>query len=301
MSLECVAVWDTRVVVFDLEWLGDLRQPSTTRIFSIGAVHPATRSTFSVVVDPAVSARRLRRYETFAGCRRVTRGWLRRNHAVSFAQAFQRFRDFVFRCVTRAAPGVASETLASCASEVPAVLVAHGCFRADLPVLKSALRRCNVTPPPFWRFMDSLMFFRRALHPAPPQFTLQAVAATLGVPPCARAHDALPDALMLHACLVKFPHLYGVLYNFWQTPLTTIPGVGLRNQTLLLRGGGLRSVEDVLNFAQRAQENAGGVVSAVDRLTLGFARFGLTTTARRVAQWCVDTLVVFDEISADYK
>ena len=187
---------------------------------------------------------------------------------------------------------------------VPAILVAHGCFRADLPVLKSALRRCNVPPPPWWRFMDSLMFFRRVLHPPPARFTLQAVAGALGVSPEAagRAHDALPDALLLHACLVvKYTHLYGALYNFWQTPLTTIPGVGLRNQTLLLRRGNLRSVEDVLNFAQRAQGDAGDTQAAVARLGAAFACLGLTGTARLVARWCADALVAFDEISADYK
>lgn len=301
MSLEYVAVWDARLVVFDLEWVGNLqRNVNETRIFAIGAVHPATRRTLSVVVDPGVSAQRLRRYETFAGCRRLTRAWLKRHHAVPFARAFEQLRVFVTECVTRCAGAAPRAGNAGSA----AILVAHGCHRADLPVLASALRKCGVTPPPLWRFMDSLLFFRRVLHPPPAQFTLPAVAAALGVPPgtTGRAHDALPDALLLHLCLMRCAsHVYGALYNVWQTPLTTIPGVGLRNQTLLLRYGALRSVEDVLNFAQRAQGAARGAAARA-RLVAAFVQFGLQGgAATRVARWCADALVLFDEIAAEYK
>ena len=75
---------------------------------------------------------------------------------------------------------------------------------------------------------------------------------------------------------MRFSHLHECC-TISGRPSDDDSGVGLRNQTLLRRwavafGG------EVLNFAQQH----GGTA---DRLTLAFARLGLTTTARR-GQWC---------------
>ena len=304
MSLEFFATTgDPRVFVFDLEWLGDVNRPHETRIYSLAAVHCATQRTFSVVVDPAVSATRLRRYHTFEGCRTVSRSWLRRQGAVPLAQAFANFVHFVDEC------GSACRLPGAPAAEFPpggfaAILCAHGCFRADLPVLKSALRRARVPYPPFWRFFDSLMFFRRVLPPVRQDrtsgYTLRAVADTLGVSlddMGGRFHDALPDAKLLWAAMALYPRVYGALYCFWQTPLTTIPGVGLRSQTVLIQRGNLRSAEDALNFALRAKKGAPTRTAARRRVTAALIKLGVTRTAHVVARWCVTSLEVFEDLA----
>jgi len=293
---------DPRVFCFDLEWLGDLTTDvHGTRIHSIAAVHCATQETYSVVVDPAVSKRRLDRYHTFEGCRKVTRSWLRRHRAVPLPEAFAGLVAFVRRCAAACAPPGFAATLEQHGG-FPAVMVAHGCFRADLPVLKSALRRCHVPFPVHWRFFDSLMFFRRVVPPVregAEGYTLRAVAASLGVDPSAqtgRAHDALPDALVLHAALAKFPRLFGALYSWWQTPLTVVTGVGLQTQSLLLSQG-MRSAEDLLNFAQRAKGDAQTEALARGRVAAALTAVGLRGSAVAVAAWCVGGLTVFEEVS----
>lgn len=303
MSLEFFSVIDTRVFCIDLEWLGNLNSNlNDTRIHSIAAVHCATRKTFSVVVDPAVPLSRLRSYPTFKGCRRVTRSWLKRNNAVSLAQGFGMLVKFINKCGNECRPP-GMPVITEEKGGFQAIIVAHGCFRADLPVLKSALRRCNISYPLYWRFFDSLLFFRRVLPPirgdGSSGYTLSAVAAALEVKlsDSGRAHDALPDALVLHASLSKFPRVYGALYNWWQTPLTIIPGVGLQGQTVLIQRGNLLCVEDVLNYAQKVKGDASTTPEAKRRIGMAFMTLGLVRTAHLIAKWCVSGLEVFDEIS----
>ena len=306
MSLECFSTTgDPRLFVFDLEWLGDLSRPHETRIYSLAAVHCATQRTFSVVVDPAVSAAQLRQYHTFEGCRTVSRSWLRRQSALPLAQAFANFVRFVDECGSACPPSQTSPS-GFPPGGFAAILCAHGCFRADLPVLKSALRRARVPYPPYWRFFDSLMFFRRVLPPVRSDgntgYTLSAVARTLGVSlekMGGRMHDALPDAKLLWAALTLYPQMYGALYFFWQTPLTTVPGVGLRSQSVLIQQGNVRSAEDLLNFALRAKQNAITPTAGRRRVTAALMKLGITRTAHVVAKWCVTGLEAYEDLAWD--
>lgn len=298
MSLEFLSMaGDTRLFCFDMEWLGDLTKDlHQTRIHSIAAVHCATRKEFSVVVNPAVAAAQLRAYHTYKGCRKVTRSWLKRNHAVALSVAFAKLVAFVQECMPQPVHVI---PLAPNAPR-PAIFIAHGCFRADLPVLKSALQRCSVAFPPAWRFFDSLLFFRQVLPPLRADgtegYTLGEVAKAVGASTVTgRAHDALPDAKMLHAALNTFPRICGVLFNWWQTPLTTVPGVGLYGQTRLIQHG-ICSTEDMLNFAQRVKSHAIAEGLPFRKcLVKAINSMGITRTARRVADWCVSGVAVLDE------
>ena len=303
MALEFVSTSDPRMFVFDMEFLGDLTKDlHNTRIHSIAAVHCATKRSFSVTVDPAVSLRRLRAYPTFSGCREVTRSWLKRNGAIPLREAFARLVAFVADCARECGAAESRESTALAAGELanfPAIFAAHGCFRGDLPVLKSGLRRSGIPFPPAWRFFDSLLFFRRVLPPVRTNgsvgFTLQAISAALGVvPQSGPAHDALPDAEVLHAALLRYPHVCGALYTWWQTPLTTVSGLGLQSQTILIRRG-VRSVEELLNFAQRARGDARDRSVAHARIASALTRMGVASTSSKVAKWCVETVGIFDE------
>lgn len=308
MSLEFLSLnGDPRVFCFDMEWLGCLTTNlHDTRIYSIAAVHCATQKQFSVVVDPAVSWRRLKSYHTFAGCRKVTKSWLKRNGAVPLTQAFARFVEFVNECGNACRPP-GMPVVTEQKGGFSAVLVAHGCHRADLPVLKSALRRCAIPYQTYWRFFDSLLFFRRVLRPIRQDgtegYTLSAVARTLGVRPAeaGKRHDALPDALTLFETISKYPRIYGALYTWWQTPLTIIPGVGLQTQTQLIQRARLLCAEDLLNFAQKAKGNAKTRAEAVHNIAAALFHMGMSRTAPTIAAWCVSGLGVFDEISWEYK
>ncbi len=246
MSVEYFDANDPRVFVFDLEFLGDVASPHSTRIYSIAVVHAATGRQFSKIVDPQASHTELQQFRTYAGCRQVTKKWLRKQKAVPLATAFRAMRQFVDKNILfRHAASSKTRTLFL---QNP-IFIAHACFRADLPVLKSALCRCRVASLPFhWRFFDSLWFFRTVLPKTTNQkYSLFDVATTLNVEICqGNMHDALPDALLLLKCLNKFHRLQGSLYSWWQTPLTTVPGIGAASEMKLFQSN-VHSKESLLS------------------------------------------------------
>ena len=162
-------------------WIGDLQQPRT-RIFSPSSGAPCDGATFSVVVDPGLGAasallrnvRRCRRSARVAATprARISRGRFNNSGRSCFVARRE------FRAARRRGDSGGARM-----------------FRADLPVLKSAAAVQHHTPP-FWRFMDSLMF-SGACFTGSGAFHAAGGRRRAGSPRHANAHDALPDALML--------------------------------------------------------------------------------------------------------
>lgn len=329
MSLEFISVIDPRLFCVDMEWLGDLARPSNTYIYSIAVIHCASGDKFCKIIDPCVSAKRLRGFHVYDNCRAVTKAWLRRQNAVVFSVAFRELCAFVQdHSSVVVAPYVASASAPTTEKNAPAVvnkrhlppiIVAHGCQKADKPVLMSAIRRTGAPFPLHWRWFDSLYFFRRVMPSFRGEhsgYSLREVAATVGVD-CekfGRQHDAYPDAKTLHETLKAFPHLFGSLYGWHETALTNVPGIGIRAESALMQRN-IRCVEQLLTFAahcgnqmemredslrrpfvahnaplpQKAHREKLENCVARRLQELGIGR------ATRIAKWCVGAMTIFDE------
>lgn len=319
MSLQFYSACDPRLVVCDFEWLGDVTRPNSTLIYSLAAIHSASGHTFRQIVDPGLSVQQLRSYRVYEGCRKVTKTWLKREQAVSFVTAFQNFVNFVTAHVA------ANESFAE--TSISPVLATHGAHRADKPVLTSAMRRTGVAFPSNWKWFDTLHFFRRVMPmmraDGQTGYSLHAVAKTLKIPyeNFGRPHDALPDTKTLHECLKMFPSLYGSVYGWHETALTTVPGIGLRSEAILF-GHNIRSTESLLTFAvhccfqsptqppvdmtlhrpfQLQHSSVLGSASSVSgrtalekRILQGLQRLGIARAAR-IAKWCAGAVCVFHE------
>lgn len=315
MSLHFCAVSHPRLFVVDLEWLGDVTRPSSTLIYSIAAVHCASGHTFYQVINPGLTSQQLREYRVYEGCRKVTRSWLRREKAETFKVAFQRLVNFV------KAHSVVQQEFREI--NLAPILAAHGAFRADKPVLASAIRRTGTAFPQDWKWFDTLHFFRRVMPSArgPNQmgYSLHQIANTVGVDyeKLGRPHDALPDAMTLYEIIKMFPNLYGALYGWHETALTTVPGVGLRSETILFQNN-ICSTESLLTFAVHCCFHP--VADSVDmslhrpfvlsntttsttpagrdalekRILNGLKRMGIAR-AQRIAKWCVTGVCIFHE------
>lgn len=329
MSLEFLSVIDPRVFCVDMEWLGDLARPSATHIYSIAAIHCATGDSFCRTIDPGVSTRKLKSFHVYENCRKVTKYWLKQQNAVAFLVAFRELCAFVqeHSCVV-VAPYVASASAHTTGKNAPAmvnkrnlppIIVAHGCQKADKPVLVSAIRRTGAPLPMHWRWFDSLYFFRRVMPSFRGEhsgYSLRDVAATVGVD-CkkfGRHHDAYPDAKTLLETLKAFPHLFGSLYGWHETALTNVPGIGIRSESALIQRN-IRCVEHLLTFAAHCGNQ---MEIQEDSLRRPFVAHNarLPPTARRekleecvarrlqeldvgratrIAKWCVGAMTIFDE------
>lgn len=329
MSLQFVSVCDPRLFCVDMEWLGDLARPSATFIYSVAIIHCASGNTFSQVIDPGVSSKRLRAFPVYNNCRKVTKAWLKRENAIPFQEAFVKICQFIEAHSHVGSYGVSTTTAGLSSEEpsvvatmhVPPILVAHGGFKADKPVLLSAMRRTGTSFPPHWRWFDSLYFFRRVM----PSFrgkhsgySLYDVAATVGVDYASfgRQHDAYPDAKTLYETLKAFPHLFGSVYGWHETALTNVPGIGLSGEAALMQHN-IRCVEDLLTFVahcstkiaaeERSLRTPFAVAQAFqppppiiqkEKLEECVVRrlheFGIPR-ATRIANWCVGAVTIFNE------
>lgn len=319
MSLQFCSVCDPRLFICDFEWLGDVTRPNSTLIYSVAVIHCATGHKFHQVIDPGVNAQQLRSFRVYDGCRKVTKSWLKREQAIPFSVAFQRMQDFV------TAHAVADQSFGE-ASLTP-ILAAHGAHRADKPVLMSAMRRTSTPFPPHWKWFDTLHFFRRVMpvsrNDGHTGYSLHAVASTLNVPyqTFGRPHDALPDTKTLYECLKMFTSLYGAVYGWHETALTTVPGIGLRSEAILF-GYSICSTESLLTFAvhccfhssaqppiditlhrpfQPDNQSAYAPLASVSgraaierRISKVLQKLGIAR-ANRVAQWCAGGVCMFHE------
>lgn len=330
MSLEFISVIDPRLFCVDMEWLGDLSRPSATYVYSVAAIHCASGDSFCRTIDPGISAKRMNSFRVYGNCRKVTKAWLKQQHAVGFSAAFRDLCAFVqdHSCVTVApyvvstgAPAAKQSAFAGNKQMLPPIIVAHGCQRADKPVLVSAIRRTGSPFPLNWRWFDSLFFFRRVMPSFRGEhngYRLREIAATVGVD-CksfGREHDAYPDARTLFETLKTFPHLFGSLYGWHETALTNVPGVGIRSESVLIQHN-IRCVEHLLTFATRcgsqmamreqslrrpfavAHEAASPPpVAYTEKLevcvTKRLQELGVGR-ATRIAKWCVGAMTIFDE------
>ena len=320
MSLQFFSVCDPRLFVCDFEWLGDVSRPNTTFIYSIAVIHSASGNTFEQIIDPGLSEQRLRSFRVYEGCRQVTKSWLKRENAVSFKKAFENLVNF-------ASGFTVSESHFQQQTMLAPIMAAHGAFRADKPVLVSAMRRSGAAFPPGWRWFDTLHFFRRVMPasrgPGQMGYSLRQVAKTMGVnhESFGRQHDALPDAKTLYETMKMFPSLYGSVYGWHETALTTVPGVGLRSEAILFSRN-IRSTENLLTYAvhccfhsptqqpvditlhrpydpQNTQTLAtnntiAGRAALEKRIAEGLHRLGIIR-ATRIAKWCTSGVCMFHE------
>ena len=208
------------MVVFDLEFVGDITRPSTCHLWEIGAVHLGSKDQFHVVVDPSMSTIP----PAEEGCFPLTQNFLNQ-HAVGLRLGLEMFVKWASRF---------------------RVFVAHNCFKSDMGVLTGAFARCNM-PCPEWMFVDSLLVLRRSL-PSLKNYKLHTVYYHCMRKPMVESHRALPDAAALKSIMIVLgpPRDVVFSYPFLLTPLQNIRGIGYACEVDLVRKG-FRSVESLVD------------------------------------------------------
>ena len=190
-----------RMVVFDLEFVGDLTSGiSNCHLWSIGAVHITSGNTFSVIMDPNV-----RPFPpTHEKCVKVDEEFLLAHNAVTLKDGLQMFFQWM-----------------GCNN----VVIAHNSFKSDKLVLEQACRRAGVRCPLMY-FMDSLLLMRSTIKHT--SYKLSALYEHYMEQPFKETHQALPDALALREVLMKaFETFSGaIIYPTHSTPLQNIRWVG---------------------------------------------------------------------------
>lgn len=217
-----IATWMNQfknLVVFDLEFVGDITEPSECHLWEIGAVHIASNDSFHVIVDPNM--------ETIPdpedGCFDLTQSYLDKN-SVSLKLGLKMFISWANKY---------------------RLLISHNCFKSDLGVLRGALAKSGLHCPS-WLFLDSLLILRRHL-PSLKNYKLGTVYSYFKQSEMENSHRALSDALMLKSVMLSMgpPRDIVFAYPLLLTPLQNIRGIGYACEVDLVRKG-FRSTESLI-------------------------------------------------------
>lgn len=200
-----------KLVVFDLEFVGNIAEPTECHLWEIGAVHMASGDAFHVIVDPNIETIP----DNEEGCFHLTQSFLDQN-SVSLKMGLQMFIGWANKY---------------------RLLVSHNCFKSDLGVLCGALAKCGLHCPS-WLFIDSLLMLRRRL-PSLKNYKLSTVYSHFKQSEMEISHRALSDAYALKSVLLAMgpPRDVVFAYPMTLTPLQNIRGVGYACEVDLVRKG----------------------------------------------------------------
>ena len=192
------------ILVMDLEWVGNMKEPHTTHVYDMACHNIASGALFCVRIAAAASTACVPAHAAAMDPRQAYTEWL------AWLSQQQSYPD---------------ETVN---------LVAHNGMRYDAPVLRCNMLRYGVAIPDFILMRDSLHHLRYHLrHVGARAFDIDALASFCGIGVSADSrHTAQYDAMMLHSILewVRItygaPYISGVSHQLNTISTMIIHGVG---------------------------------------------------------------------------
>ena len=232
----------TQLFVFDLEFIGDVRQLETCRVWEIAVFSVATRQWFTRVVDPDPAAETFRE-PPIPEIPRLTRKFLTQQNAVLWDAACT---DLMVWVRAQSAGGT-----------VP-VFISHNTFRADKPILELECRRFAMRLPLEWYFFDSLHYARSAARNPSGNYSLSGLYQQMFHTGIENVHRAKSDVLACTRILAHLTNntwgLTGPMYPAYATSLRSIRWIGRKAEELLYMAN-IRSVEDFFSHLHRNIRN----------------------------------------------
>lgn len=205
--------------IFDLEFIGQIQDLHTCRIWEISVFSKCTNSWFTRVVDPDPAIAVFPR-PPVPELPQLTRTFLKNQSAQTWAVVLVDLIAWVTQNTNK----------------IP-VFISHNTFKADKPILELEAARYNLTLPLHWYFFDSLHFCREVVHSSSGNFSLSGLHLELFNTPIQSAHRAKYDVIACTNILRSITNgqwlLYGPVYSTYTTSLRSINWVGKRAEEVL--------------------------------------------------------------------
>ena len=236
---------NTTYLLYDIEAIGDIQKPATCHIWNLACLNYSTGATFHTFVDPQQTYYPPPPHPDLFP---VDAAFLASKNAQPFAVEGPKFWNWC--AAQRIQEGIV-------------VLVSHGNFMLDKPLLEYEFGRRSALLPPWIYFYDTLSWFRQTMKKQP-SYSLKNLYAAAFQRRIESQHLAMPDVRALRELLhATLPHrsplssaLRGTYYPAYYTPLQKIKYVGNYNELLLIQGG-VQCVEDLhLTFLHTCRLNA---------------------------------------------
>ena len=205
--------------VYDLEFIGDVSNPSTCKIWEMSFMCVDTGETCNCVIDPDPDVQ-LFPPPPIPELFHLTRPFLNQHCAVDFKTNWEKVTRWIW----------------SNASRLPIVLISHNNVLADKPVLEHHLKVHNCIIDNQWYFFDSLLFFRD--HYKTNDYSLKGLVRRLLNENHVNAHRAKQDTVKLYQCLHAFGwNLRGYAYGPFVSSMRKMGGVGSKVEHALILSG----------------------------------------------------------------
>lgn len=222
--------------IFDLEFVGDVRQLNTCKIWEIAVFCVQTQQWFDTVVDPDPSIQ-IFPEPPIPEIPQLTRQFLLENKARTWLNVFEKLQLWINT---------------QCRGAIP-IFISHNTFRADKPIMELECRRYNIKLPIHWYFFDSLHYSRRMIKNTSGNYSLSGLHEQLFQTPILNAHRARNDvsacAKILHCISNGSWQLLGPIYPSHMTSLRSIRWIGQKAEEVLFQAN-IRSVEQLLIYIQ---------------------------------------------------
>jgi len=223
--------------IFDLEFIGDVRQLATCRIWEIAVYSVATGTWFQAVVDPDPSAS-VFPPPPIPELPQLTRAFLTAHRACLWGDVYRQLQTWV---------------QAACPVGHIPVFISHNTFRADKPILEFECQRAGLKMPFHWYFFDSLHYSRYVIKQSSGNYSLTGLYTTLFGEKFDNAHRAEADVRACHRILQRLTNatfdLVGPTYPVYSTSLRSVRWIGRRAESVFAEAG-VTSLEKLLMLIQ---------------------------------------------------
>ena len=222
--------------IFDLEFIGQVQDLNTCRIWEISVFAKTTNVWFTRVVDPDPHIL-VFPPPPIPELPQLTRDFLNTHQAQTWATV-----------LTELIQWVGHQT-----KNIP-VFISHNTFRADKPILELESKRYNLLLPLHWFFFDSLHFCRDIVVSKTGNFSLGGLHKQLFDKPIDSAHRAKNDVVacinIINTITNGTWRLHGSIYSVYTTSLRSIRWIGKKAEMLFLTCN-IQSVEMLLFVLKR--------------------------------------------------
>jgi len=222
--------------IFDLEFIGQIQDLLSCRIWEISIFSKTTNCWFTRIVDPDPE-KDVFPPPPIPELPQLTRDFLNRHQAQTWGKVMTEMVEWVDRQTNK----------------IP-VFISHNTFRADKPILELEAKRHRLLLPLHWFFFDSLHFCRDTVKSKSGNYSLNGLHKQLFDKPIESAHRAKSDVVacinIVGAVTKGQWLLHGPVYSTYTTSLRSIRWVGKKAE-LIFCSSQIHSVEMLLFVLKR--------------------------------------------------
>ena len=210
---------DRKLFIYDLEFIGDIHNIDSCKIWDMSFLCVETGERISSIVEPDKNMEQIPP-PVVEGLFPLTREFLNEHNALSFYTVWTKMLSWIMKR----------------SYQHNVILVSHNNFLSDKPILENHIQWHKCYMPEHIYFYDSLLFYRDNIKTN--DYSLKGLVKLILNKEHKHAHRADIDTIRLHECLKNTNiSLNGFVFPLHVNSLRTIKGIGMASEHILMHHG----------------------------------------------------------------